>query len=335
MRKRARIIYNPTSGREALRTYLVDILSIYEKAGYETSAFATTPAPNSARNEAKRAAEEGFDLIVAAGGDGTLNEVVNGIAGLAHRPTLAIIPAGTTNDYARALRIPRDDPIAAAKLILRQNKKFKIDIGQAGDKYFMNIAAGGMLTELTYDVPSQMKSLFGYAAYLAKGAELLPRIKPVEMNIKYDDHEYQGQVSMILLALTNSVGGFEQIVPDAALDDGKFTLIIVKKSSLIDMMSLMAKALQGNHLEDPRIIYAKATDVDLQPLNNADRLMINLDGEYGGDAPMQFHNLKQHLEVVANLDEIPDDAITESEDFKRVEKDFVKGVDEIKDQEKE
>ena len=335
MRKRARIIYNPTSGREALRTYLVDILSIYEKAGYETSAFATTPAPNSARNEAKRAAEEGFDLIVAAGGDGTLNEVVNGIAGLAHRPTLAIMPAGTTNDYARALRIPRDDPIAAAKLILRQNKKFKIDIGQAGDKYFMNIAAGGTLTELTYDVPSQMKSLFGYAAYLAKGAELLPRIKPVEMNIKYDDHEYQGQVSMILLALTNSVGGFEQIVPDAALDDGKFTLIIVKKSSLIDMMSLMAKALQGNHLEDPRIIYAKATDVDLQPLNNADRLMINLDGEYGGDAPMQFHNLKQHLEVVANLDEIPDDAITESEDFKRVEKDFVKGVDEIKDQEKE
>lgn len=335
MRKRARIIYNPTSGREALRTYLVDILSIYEKAGYETSAFATTPAPNSARNEAKRAAEEGFDLIVAAGGDGTLNEVVNGIAGLAHRPTLAIIPAGTTNDYARALRIPRDDPIAAAKLILRQNKKFKIDIGQAGDKYFMNIAAGGTLTELTYDVPSQMKSLFGYAAYLAKGAELLPRIKPVEMNIKYDDHEYQGQVSMILLALTNSVGGFEQIVPDAALDDGKFTLIIVKKSSLIDMMSLMAKALQGNHLEAPRIIYAKATDVDLQPLNNADRLMINLDGEYGGDAPMQFHNLKQHLEVVANLDEIPDDAITESEDFKRVEKDFVKGVDEIKDQEKE
>ena len=109
VRKRARIIYNPTSGRETLRSDLVDILAIYEKAGYETSAFATTPAPNSAKNEATRAAEDGFDLIVAAGGDGTLNEVVNGIAGLEHRPTLAIIPAGTTNDYARALRIPRDD----------------------------------------------------------------------------------------------------------------------------------------------------------------------------------------------------------------------------------
>ncbi|MBU3830019.1 MAG: diacylglycerol kinase [Candidatus Limosilactobacillus merdavium] len=332
MRKRARVIYNPTSGREALRSDLVDILSIYEKAGYETSAFATTPAPNSAKNEATRAAKEGFDLIVAAGGDGTLNEVVNGIAGLEHRPTLAIIPAGTTNDYARALRIPRDDPIAAAKLILKKNKKFKIDIGKAGDNYFMNIAAGGTLTELTYDVPSQMKSLFGYAAYLAKGAELLPRIKPVELSVKYDDQEYRGTASMILLALTNSVGGFEQIVPDASLDDGKFTMIIVKKSSLIDMMSLMAKALQGNHLEDERIIYAKATDVDIEPLHEKDRMMINLDGEYGGDAPMKFHDLKQHLEVVANLDAIPDDAITESEDFKRVEQDFVKGVDEIKDQ---
>ena len=239
MRKRARVIYNPTSGREALRSDLVDILSIYEQAGYETSAFATTPAPDSAKNEARRAAEEGFDLIVAAGGDGTLNEVVNGIAGLKHRPTMAIIPAGTTNDYARALRIPRDDPIAAAKLILRKNKKFKIDIGQAGDNYFMNIAAGGTLTELTYDVPSQMKSLFGYAAYFAKGAELLPRVKPVDVDIKYDGQEYRGQASTIFLALTNSVGGFEQIVPDASLDDGKFTMIIDRKSTRLNSSHIL------------------------------------------------------------------------------------------------
>ena len=143
MAKRARVIYNPTSGREALRNDLVDILDVYEQAGYETSAFATTPEPDSAKNEAARAAKEGFDLIVAAGGDGTLSEVVNGLAGLKKRPLLAIIPAGTTNDYARALRVPRDNPVAAAKLILDPANRFKIDIGQAGDKYFMNIAAGG------------------------------------------------------------------------------------------------------------------------------------------------------------------------------------------------
>lgn len=82
MRKRARVIYNPTSGREILKQKMVDILDIFEQAGYETSAYATTAAKDSAKNEAQRAAEEGFELVVAAGGDGTINEVVNGIAPL-------------------------------------------------------------------------------------------------------------------------------------------------------------------------------------------------------------------------------------------------------------
>lgn len=171
MQKRCRIIYNPTSGREAMKNNLVDILNILERAGYETSAYATTPEPNSAKNEAERAAKAGFNLIVAAGGDGTINEVVNGIAPLKHRPKLGIIPAGTTNDYARALKIPREDPIGAAKVIAK-GQTIKMDIGEAGKNWFVNIAAGGLLTELTYGVPSQVKSLFGYLAYLVKGAEL-------------------------------------------------------------------------------------------------------------------------------------------------------------------
>ena len=119
MQKRCRIIYNPTSGREALKGDLVEILDILENAGYETSAFATTAEENSARNEAERAAKAGFSLIVAAGGDGTINEVVNGIAGLKKRPQLGIIPAGTTNDYARALKIPRESPVEARLQVLR------------------------------------------------------------------------------------------------------------------------------------------------------------------------------------------------------------------------
>ena len=182
MQKRCRIIYNPTSGREAMKNNLVDILNILERAGYETSAYATTPEPNSAKNEAERAAKAGFNLIVAAGGDGTINEVVNGIAPLKHRPKLGIIPAGTTNDYARALKIPREDPIGAAKVIAK-GQTVKMDIGEAGKNWFVNIAAGGLLTELTYGVPSQVKSLFGYLAYLVKGAELLPQIKPIKMHL--------------------------------------------------------------------------------------------------------------------------------------------------------
>ena len=173
MRKRARVIYNPTSGREILKSKMIDILNVLEHAGYETSAYQTTPVQHSAQNEAERVAKEGYDLVVAAGGDGTINEVVNGIAPLKKRPELAIIPAGTTNDFARALHIPRDDPVAAAKVILK-HQTFNMDVGRANDKYFINIAGGGLLTELTYDVPSDLKTIFGYLAYLVKGAELLP-----------------------------------------------------------------------------------------------------------------------------------------------------------------
>lgn len=170
-----------------------------------------------------------------------------------------------------------------------------MDIGKAGDNYFINIAAGGLLTELTYDVPSDLKTIFGYLAYLVKGAELLPRIKPIQMDLKYDGGEFKGKASMFFLALTNSVGGFEQIVPDASLDDGKFTLIIVKTSNLVEILHLVSKVLNGGkHVDDPRIIYKKVRKVTARPVN--DPMQINLDGEYGGNAPMTFVDLKQHIE---------------------------------------
>lgn len=330
MQKRCRIIYNPTSGREAMKNNLVDILNILERAGYETSAYATTPEPNSAKNEAERAAKAGFNLIVAAGGDGTINEVVNGIAPLKHRPKLGIIPAGTTNDYVRALKIPREDPIGAAKVIAK-GQTIKMDIGEAGKNWFVNIAAGGLLTELTYGVPSQVKSLFGYLAYLVKGAELLPRIKPIRMHLEYDGGTYDGKASMFFLALTNSVGGFEQIVPDASLDDGKFTLIVVKTSNLIEILQLITMVLNGGkHVNDPRILYVKTSKLVAKPVD--EKMMINVDGEYGGDAPMTFKNHRQHLEIFANTDEIPDEAITGTEEEETSAREhFVEGVSHLED----
>lgn len=307
--KRARVIYNPTSGKELMRKNLPDILDVLEEAGYEASAFATTAEPSSAQREARRVAKEGFDLVVAAGGDGTINEVVNGIAPLKNRPKMAIIPGGTTNDYARALKVPRDNVRAAAEVILK-NQTLKMDIGQAADTYFINIAAGGHLTELTYEVPSELKSIFGYLAYLAKGAELLPQIKPIKMHLKYDEGVYEGDASMFFLGLTNSIGGFEQIVPDAKLDDGKFSLIIVKTANIFEIIHLIRLMLTGGkHITDDRIIYTKTSKLEVNLPSPDKRLMINLDGEYGGDAPMTFTNHKNHIEFYADIDEIPDEAV--------------------------
>ncbi len=308
-RKRARLIYNPTSGQEIMKKHVAEVLDIVENAGFETSAFQTTATPNSARDEAKRAAKTGFDLIIAAGGDGTINEVVNGIAPLYRRPRMAIIPTGTTNDFARALKIPRGNPVAAAKVIAK-NQIIHMDIGKAyKDTYFINIAAAGSFTELTYSVPSQLKTMFGYLAYLGKGVELLPGIHTVPVRIKHDNGAFEGEASMIFAAITNSVGGFEQIAPDAKLDDGKFTLIVVKTANLIEILQLIRKILLGGqHVNDPRIEYLKTSYLEITPLSDK-KMMINLDGEYGGDAPIKLQNLKNHITFYADTDEISDDAL--------------------------
>lgn len=307
--KRARLIYNPTSGQEIMKKNVAEVLDILESYGYETSAFQTTPWENSARDEAKRVARAGCDLIIAAGGDGTINEVVNGVAPLKKRPKIAIIPTGTTNDFARALKIPRGNPIEAAKII-GKNQKIHMDIGLAReDTYFINIAAAGSFTELTYSVPSQLKTMFGYLAYLAKGVELLPGICTVPVRIKHESGVFEGDVSMIFAALTNSVGGFEQIAPDAKLDDGKFTLILIKTANLIEILHLLRLVLNGGkHINDKRVEYIKTCYLEIKPLSDA-KMMINLDGEYGGDAPIKLRNLKNHITFFANTDEISDDAL--------------------------
>lgn len=309
MCKRARLIYNPTAGAETLKKNIPDILNIFEHAGYDTSSFQTTPEHFSAKKEAHRAALKGFDLIIAAGGDGTINEVVNGIAGLVKRPRLAIIPAGTTNDYARALRIPRNDPVAAANIVLK-HKLIKMDIGTANNNYFMNIAAGGLLTELTYYVPSEIKSIFGYLAYLIKAAEMIPNNHTVPVRLEYDNGIYEGEMSMFFLGLTNSVGGFEQASPDILLGSGEFSLIIVKTANVGELIRLLSLAINGKHVKDPRIIYTKTKELMVVP-KSKEPMKINLDGEYGGEAPMRLINLKQHIEIFANVDEIPKSALCE------------------------
>lgn len=302
---RARVIYNPSAGREQVKRNLVDILQILEEAGYETSAFQTKPEPFSAKKEARRAALAGYDLIVAAGGDGTVSEVISGIAELENRPKVGIIPAGTTNDYAHALKIPRSDLLAAARIIA-EGHEIPMDIGKANDTYFMNICAGGFLSDITYEVPTRLKTVFGYLAYLAKGAEKLPSVKPIHMRIEYEEGVFDGMASMYFVALTNTVGGFEPIDPNLLLGDGKFTLFIVKTANIFDILQILGSILRnGKHINHPNVLYTHTSYVKAEARDDQ-RLMINLDGEYGGDEPTTFINLQQHITIIGNISEFAD-----------------------------
>lgn len=297
--KRARIIYNPTSGREIFKKHLPEVLEKLEIAGYETSCHATT-GEGDATNAAKIAVERGFDIVIAVGGDGTLNEVVAGVSQFEKRPQIGLIPMGTTNDFARAVHIPRK--IDEAVDIIIKGETIPVDVGLINDeRYFINIAAGGRITELTYEVPSKMKTMLGQLAYYLKGIEMMPSVKAAHMKLEIDDEVFDGNAMMFLCALTNSVGGFEKLAPDASINDGKFTVIVLKECNLADFIRLATLALRGEHLNDPLVIYRKASRVTL---TSEQDVHLNLDGEYGGDAPATFQNLMRHIEVFVPIEEI-------------------------------
>ncbi|MFD1203547.1 MULTISPECIES: diacylglycerol kinase [Sporosarcina] len=296
--KRARIIYNPTAGREVFKKHIAEVLEKLEQAGYETSAHATT-GEGDAVEAAKQAVERGFDIVIASGGDGTLNEVVSGVSEFENRPKLGLIPTGTTNDFARALRIPRD--IDEALDIIIKGDTIPVDVGKMNDRYFINIAGGGRMTELTYEVPSRLKTLLGQLAYYLKGIEMLPSIHSSDVRIEYDDEVFEGEAMLFLVGLTNSVGGLEKLAPNSSINDGKFSLFILKKCNIAEFIRIVSLAIRGEHLDDPLLI---ATQAEKVKVTSSEEVLLNLDGEYGGVLPATFTNLYRHIEMFAPIDQL-------------------------------
>ena len=288
--KRCRIIYNPTAGRENFKDKIPNVLVKLEQAGFETSVHETTEKGD-ATGAARLAVERKYDTVIVAGGDGTINEVVSGIAESDYRPRLGIIPAGTTNDFARALHIPKT--VEKAVDIIVEGHTEKLDVGKVNEHYFANLSGGGKLTEVSYDVPSKLKTVIGQLAYLVKGAELLPRLRPIHTRIEYDGNVFEDEIMMFLVANTNSVGGFEKLAPDADMSDGLFDLLVLKKANLAELLRAITAATRGTHFDDPNVFYVQAKDIKVE---TEEKMQLNIDGEYGGDLPGVFTNLKQHIE---------------------------------------
>ena len=194
---------------------------------------------------------------------------------------------GTVNDFGRALHLPSD--IMGAVDVIIDDHTTKVDIGKMNNRYFINLATGGQLTQVSYETPSRLKSIVGPFAYYIKGFEMLPQMKAVDLRIEYDNQVFQGEALLFLLGLTNSMAGFEKLVPDAKLDDGHFTLIIVEKANLAELGHIMTLASRGEHIKHPKVIYEKAKSINISSFTE---MQLNVDGEYGGKLPANFLNLK-------------------------------------------
>lgn len=294
--KKVKIICNPNSGRQIFQRNISNLGKILEENNYYVDTYMTQKQLD-AVHAASEACKDGYDIIISVGGDGTVNEVINGIMANETRPKLAVYPAGTVNDFANYLKIPR--PIREFADLIVKEKTTKTDIGLAGDRYFLNVAAAGLLTDVAYKVSSEAKTVLGKFAYYLEGLKELPRqiFKPIRVEFELDNTKYDKEILFFLIANTPSVGGFKYVAPDASINDGKFDLLIVEKGQLIDVANIFFKALLGTHTSHPNLQYIQLDRVRVKSKSDED-IYIDIDGEQGSKLPVDFKIVKGAIDLI-------------------------------------
>lgn len=276
--KRIYFVVNLVAGKAVISKKLGKIVDEFVKEGYEVTVH-TTQSGDDAVEQAVYACENGYDLLVVAGGDGTLSQCLQGVMDCGKKIPIGYVPAGSTNDFAKSLGIPSDQ-IKAAKIITH-GKPALCDVGGFNGSYFSYVAAFGAFTNITYETSQKLKNVFGHAAYLAEGATQLGTIKSKPLRIEYESKTIEGDFLVGMITNTASVGGMIK-VKDFLLDDGLFEVTLIKNPKSKAELGKTALALMKNDTTDKNIISFRTNELTVTNLSD-EPLKWTRDGEYGGE----------------------------------------------------
>lgn len=272
--KKLLFIMNPFAGQRRANRYLTDILTLFNRAGYDVTVYMTAGPGDGARMVETKAAD--MDLIVCCGGDGTFNETVTGMLRAGADVPLGYIPAGSTNDFAASLRLPTN-VLKAAQLIV-EGKPRRYDVGQFGNRYFTYVASFGAFTRASYATAQSVKNALGHTAYLLEGIQELSQLKNIHVRLELDG----GRViedDFLFGAISNStsVGGILTLDPKQVdMSDGLFELLLVRAPQDLGEVSECLRALQTQKYNCRMITFVPATQVRV--IIDTD-LVWTLDGE--------------------------------------------------------
>jgi diacylglycerol kinase (ATP) len=274
---RARLIVNPSSGRER-GGESVELLNTRLRDHFASLEIVLTTGDGDAERAGATAVTDGCGTLFIAGGDGTLNEALNGVmrANGFDRTTFGIVPLGTGNDFAAALDIPPE--IERAIDVLLRGRSVLVDVGEVNRRGFVNISGGGFIAEVSQAVTPQLKTIAGRLAYLVGGAQALLEYEPVRATVALEPGGQRIGLGLHAFAVCNSrlIGGGRLMAPDALIDDGLLDVCLIEAMSTLEFVALARKVAAGEHVNDPRVRYHRASSVAMQ----FDReVPINTDGE--------------------------------------------------------
>ncbi len=269
-------IYNPNAGRGVLKHYVSGIIEKFCSYGYEVSVYATSEKGD-ASSCVKQIGEE-FDRIVCCGGDGTLNEVTDGLMALDTVPPCGYIPAGTVNDFAHSFNLPKDMKEAADVAVT--GIPLLCDIGEINRHYFDYVAAFGAFTDVPYETNQATKNIIGRLAYLLEGAKRLRKIRKYNITIDADGEIIEDDIIYGMITNSFSVGGFLSMFDDdVALDDGAFEALFIKApKNVIELQSIINALLSG----DVNCKYFYYRHIKEVKIMSDEYISWTVDGEYGG-----------------------------------------------------
>lgn len=288
--KKLLFVVNGHSGKGQIKNKLLDIIDIMIKEGYHVQVHTTQEredATKVVREQAKY-----YDLVVCSGGDGTLDEAVTGMMQSEVRTPLGYIPAGSTNDFANSLEIPKDMIQAAKTAVL--GVPFSCDVGEFNGAYFIYVAAFGIFTDVSYATSQELKNALGHVAYILEGAKRLYTIKTYHMRVEYDGNEIEGDFLLGMITNSTSVGGFKNMTgKDVKLDDGMFEVTLIHKPKNIIELNTIIASLTNLKDETDLIDSFRADSVKFY---SEEEIPWTLDGEFGGDH--KEVQIKDHCKAV-------------------------------------
>ena len=286
--KKAMLIINPTSGGEKALDYK-EKLENKAKEYFEYVETKITEKAKDATAFAEEASKENYEAVIVFGGDGTVNEVISGIAEKDYIPKLGIIPGGTGNLITKLLEISQDIDEAIDQLDF--NKTNSIDIGKANKSYFGYIFSVGSLPEAIHNVEIEDKTKYGVLAYAINTIKSVIKDEVFNIKVETENGSYEGEASQVLVLLSNYYAD-KKIFEENK--DGYANILILKNASIISKLSLIPDLLKGDIVENDNIEYIKAKDITI---SSDTKLESDIDGDRSDDLPVKITVLGNHIEI--------------------------------------
>ena len=316
MKKRL-FVYNPRAGKEMLKPRLSDVLDIFVKAGYEVTVH-PTQAYRDAYYQIKEYEVGKYDLIACSGGDGTIDEVATGMMKRREMGKdvvpVGYIPAGTTNDFAKSLHIPRK-PLAAADNAVK-GVPFPCDIGKFNDSVFVYIAAFGIFTDVSYETDQAVKNVLGHMAYILEGAKRIFNIPSYKIKVEHDGEVIEDEFIFGMVTNSRSVGGFSNMVgKNIVFDDGLFEVTLIKTPKNPIALQEIIAALLIEQVDTKHMYTFKTRKITF---DSVEEIPWTLDGEFGGEQDyVEIENVQKAMEIM-----VPENHVLElSEKKNKIERD--------------